>query len=233
VGENDRRLSILTQELGRLDVLAKGARKAGSRLAAVSEPMSVATLQLARGRIGTYVTQAQLQRGVPGIRRSYLAMLAGLAVCEAYAAVLPAGHEAPGAYETVVEALQAIDGSRDPVAAYVWAALKLLEREGAMPRFDACAVTGQVVRGAQRWISARAGGVVHESVADQFADRFRVSSEALIGLAKTAELDVAPNRLRRGSECARILHSFIRYLVERRLPATEALLAADIETGRV
>lgn len=195
--------------------------------------MSVATLQLARGRIGTYVTQAQLQRGVPGIRRSYLAMLAGLAVCEAYAAVIPAGHEAPGAYETVLEALHAIDESRDPVAAYVWAALQLLEREGAMPRFDACAVTEQPVRGVQRWISARAGGVVHESVADQFADRFQVSSEALIGLAKTAELDVAPKRLRRGGECARIVHSFVRYLAERRLPATEALLAADIETGRV
>jgi len=171
---------------------------------------------------------------LPGMRRTYLRLLAGLAVCEAYAAVLPAGHEAPGAYETILEALRAIDSASDPVAAYVWSALQLLEREGALPRFEACALTGQPVRGTHRWVSATAGGVVHESAANQFADRFRASGVALIGLARTVELDAAPNRLRHGNECARVLHEFLRHLSERRLPATETFLgAADTAPGPV
>ena len=57
-GENDRRLTLLTLEQGKIDVIARGARKGGSRLAGISEPLVFAKMQLAVGRHRRFVTQA-------------------------------------------------------------------------------------------------------------------------------------------------------------------------------
>jgi DNA repair protein RecO (recombination protein O) len=49
-GESDRALTLLTEERGLVEVVAKGARKVGSRLAGCSEPLAVCELEVAKGK---------------------------------------------------------------------------------------------------------------------------------------------------------------------------------------
>lgn len=58
-GEADRMLTIFTRELGKLRVVAKGARRPRSRKAGHLEPFTRVALLLARGREIWIVTQAE------------------------------------------------------------------------------------------------------------------------------------------------------------------------------
>lgn len=59
-GEADRILSVLTPQLGRLRLLAKGARKPSSRKAGHVEPFTYVHLMVARGRNLDIVSQAEM-----------------------------------------------------------------------------------------------------------------------------------------------------------------------------
>src|SRR5512145_916664 len=58
-GEADRMLTLFTRELGKLRVVAKGARRVRSRKAGHLEPFTRVALMLARGRDLWIVTQAE------------------------------------------------------------------------------------------------------------------------------------------------------------------------------
>ena len=57
-GEVDRLLTVFTRQMGKLRVIAKGARKIASRKAGHIEPFTHVRLQLAKGKDMFLVTQA-------------------------------------------------------------------------------------------------------------------------------------------------------------------------------
>ena len=60
LGEADRVLTVLTPDLGKVRVIAKGVRRPTSRLGGTLEPFAELRLQLARGRTFDVVTQARV-----------------------------------------------------------------------------------------------------------------------------------------------------------------------------
>src|ERR1043165_6899140 len=104
-GESDRRLTVLTHELGKIDVIAKGARKAGSRLAGSSDPLVVAKFGLATGKKNLFVTQTQPMASFRGLRTDYERLTFALALCELYSAVVPWEEPFPEAYELLTRSL--------------------------------------------------------------------------------------------------------------------------------
>ena len=81
-GESDRALTCLTEERGLVDVIAKGARKSGSRLSGSSEPLSVCEMEVAKGKAREFLTQAQPVMTFPKLREDYDRLAAGLAFAE-------------------------------------------------------------------------------------------------------------------------------------------------------
>lgn len=230
-GESDRRLTLLTREEGIVDVLAKGARRAGSRLSGCSEPMSASILQVARGKYAAYITQSQPISSFPGLRSDFERLSWGLALCELVVGILPHEHPAEGEFAFLVRALHDLEHHERPRVAFVWAATHLLDVAGFAPSFDACALTGVEVQEARPFVSPHAGGYV---VADQvlrFTDRLQTTAEVLYGLAAIERCDAPPPKLKFTTETIRLLYQFWRAVIDRPLPAFEAALGLLLEPG--
>ncbi len=177
-GENDRRLTLLTRELGKIDVVAKGAKKAASRLAGSSDPLTMATMTLAKGKVNQFVTQSQPISSFRGLRTDYERLSFALALLEIYAAILPWEEPLEGAYDLLEGSLRAIESHPKPIVALVWSELKLMEESGYLPPFDTCVQTGVTVKEAEPWLSPTAGGYVSVPTAYEFNDRFITKAEA-------------------------------------------------------
>lgn len=232
-GESDRRLTLLTREEGIVDVLAKGARRSGSRLSGCSEPMSASILQVARGKHTAYVTQSQPISSFPGLRTDYERLSWGLALCELVAGVLPHGHPADEEFAFLVRALHDLETHNLSRVAFAWAASQLLNVSGFSPSFGACSQTGVPVQEARPFVSPHAGGYIVADRADLFTDRFQTAAEVLYGLAALERCDQPPPRLKRTEETIRVLYQFWRAVADRPLPAFEAALSLLLETGEL
>ena len=219
LGESDRLLTLLTRELGKVDAVAKGARKGGSRLAGISEPLMFAELHLARTRSRHYVTQAQPMSSLPALRQSYERLLCGLAMTELVALHLPYESEQPEVFDVLTAALAALGGDCDPAVPLVWFGSRMLKLEGQMPDWRICAATGVPLKTTPVWYSSAAGGAVSEAAAHGFADARLASAVALIAIAKSAELERPPAAIKRAPECCEVLFRFWQGVAESPLPA--------------
>lgn len=231
-GESDRRLTVLTPELGKIDVIAKGARKAGSRLAGSSDPLVVAKFNLATGKKNLFITQTQPISAFRGLRTDYERLSFALALCELYSAILPWEEPAPEAYELLTRSLGAVEKHEKPMVAMVWAELQLLSLAGFLPSFDRSCVDDEPVKEALPWVSPHAGGYLGEQDALRFTDRVRTRAEVLYGLARTAELDDPPQNLRFAEEALILLLPFWRHVADTPLPANESCIA-DLRESRL
>ena len=226
LGESDRWLCLLSEEEGKLDVIARGSRKAGSRLAGCSDPLTLSKLGLAGARRNLYVTQAQPEAAFRGLRGDYSRLCCAMAFCELLSSVLPMGEPSPEAFELCLQTLFAMEKAGRAEAVLVWAELKLLEISGFLPEFGRCVDTGGELKNATPWVSPSAGGCVSEAGASEVADKFRVRIEVAWGLDKTAALDEPPERLKFALESLELLLRFWRHFLERALPANEACLSS-------
>lgn len=223
-GESDRRLTLLTEEIGKVDVVAKGARKAASRLAGVSDPLSVAVLTLAEGKVNRFVTQAQPLASFRGLRTDFERLSMALALLELYAAVLPHEQPFPEAHELLVASLKFLETHPKPLVALLWAEVRLLDISGFMPQFDVCVATGDRISEATPFVSPSAGGYVCEPSAGPYVDRYRTRAEVLYGLAKLPELEAPPMNMKFSEEAVADLLPFWRAIAEAPLPANEAVV---------
>lgn len=211
--------------MGKIDVIAKGARKAGSRLAGSSDPLVVAKFSLATGKKNIFITQTQPMSSFRGLRTDYERLSFALALCELYSAVVPWEEPFEEAYDLLTKSLKTLEDHEKPVVALVWNELQLLSLTGFLPAFDRSAVDGEPVKEASPWISPHAGGYVNDQDALRYTDRVRTRAEVLYGLARTGELDEPPKNLKFAEECLVALLPFWRQIADMPLPANESCVA--------
>ncbi len=223
-GESDRRLTIFTREAGKLDAIAKGARKAASRLAGSSDPLTASVMTLAFGKRNEFVTQAQPLSSFRGLRTDFERLTFGLALMELYDALMPYEQPLEEAYELLLVSLATLETHEKPVVALVWSQLRLLEVSGFLPSFDVCVATGKAVAEANAFLSPDAGGYISDGEAISYTDRSRVRAEVLYGLARTAELDEAPPNLKLAEEALLALMPFWRHIASMPLPANDSCI---------
>ena len=71
IGEYDRRIVILTKEMGKISAFARGARKQGSRLLAATTPFCFGEFKLYVGRNSYNVTEAAISSYFEGLREDF------------------------------------------------------------------------------------------------------------------------------------------------------------------
>lgn len=230
-GESDRRLTLLTREAGKLYAVAKGARKAASRLAGVSDPLSSAVMDLAEGKRNRFITQAQPLSSFRGLRTDFSRLSFALALTELYAAVVPLEQPDPSAYDLLSASLGFLERHERPLVALVWAEAALMAMEGFQPELDACVVTSTAVAVENPFLSPMAGGFVSEASALGYTDRFRVRAEVVYGLRRLFELESPPGNLKFAEESLAALFPFWRHIADMALPANESVVAEVSHDG--
>lgn len=223
-GESDRRLTLLTRETGVMDVVAKGARKSGSRLSGSSEPLSASILQITPGKKQAFVTQAQPISSFPGLRSDYDRLSYGLALAELASGVIPHEHPADEEFNFMVRALHDLEIHAKPMVVFVWAQVRLMELAGFLPSFDRCALTDVPVQEALPYLSPHAGGYIVADRAFAFNDSFQTKAEILYNLAALTECEAPPPNLKEAAITLQALVPFWRAIIDRPLPAIDAVL---------
>lgn len=178
--EQDLILTLLSLEGEQLRVVAKGARKPGSRLAARTELFCDVDMLVSMGRGMGIVSEAQLIDAHAGVRSDLDALSCASAIAEVARYTC---------YEDVCDgflhpllsrALQACEQASDKdhldlaCAAYVF---KVMSHAGWRPVLDSCIACGEPA--ASRF-SAHAGGVLCESCAREVAGALRID-ERMVG----------------------------------------------------
>lgn len=111
-GEADRIVTLLTRELGKVAVIARGARRSRRRFGAALEPYAVirAEVGLGRGEVGR-LAQAQIARAFPGILRDLKKIEYAGQALELVRDATPVREPDERVLEAAVQMLEALDAA--------------------------------------------------------------------------------------------------------------------------
>ncbi|MCL4507574.1 MAG: DNA repair protein RecO [Chloroflexi bacterium] len=144
-GEADRILTIMTPELGKLRVIAKGVRKITSRKAGHVELFTRVRLLLARGRTFDIISQAETVEAYRPLREDLLRGSYAHYLSELIDAFAQEGSEDSALYDLLANGLDWVSTAPDPALAARYFELRLLTITGYRPQLFKCARTGEAV----------------------------------------------------------------------------------------
>ncbi len=225
-GESDRRLTIFSRELGKIDVVAKGAKKPASRLRGVTEPLSIGQFTFASGKKQKFITSAQPRSSFHGLRQDFDRLNLGLSWIELFSQVMPYEECFEEAFELCFQTLEALEKHANPMVALAWAEVKLLEITGFLPSFNRCVLTDSKILESEAYISPASGGYVVADRAQQISDRYLVRAEVLYGLSALVALDRPPVSMKFTQECLFALQPIWEAVTESPLLARQHLLSS-------
>ena len=222
IGEYDRRLSLLTREKGKLYAAARGVRKAKSRNAGITEPLTVFRASIAFGKNTNYIAQTQPILSFSEIRKDFFKLNSALAWVETIDEVTRSGENIKNLFDFCLFVLNYIQSLNNPLNALCWGDLQLMRYCGYDPNFE---IEDKLGKNFKKYkLSPRAGGVL--STSESTIDAFDVSIEALIALQKIQLLEEPPKSLKKSLEVSKTIHAFWQEFLEKKLPARQLLLSS-------
>ena len=139
-GEADRIVVLWTRSHGKVRVLARGVRKATSRLGATLEALAYVRVQLVKSRGELYIARhVEHRERLTTLRSSYERINAGYAVVEVVDAIPSDDVADEGIFDLLVRVLVALDdASFEPALVPASFYFRLLALDGSEPVVDYC-----------------------------------------------------------------------------------------------
>lgn len=227
LGEADCLVTFLTPARGRLQGVAKHARKSRRRFANVLEPLNRVELWLAaRPRKELeFLEKGELMRAFPGLRRD-LPRLAAAALLAELAGELAAPEGAPALFAALEEALARLEEGAAPESLLLSFVAHLLKLGGYGWRLTECLACGRDPRG-PGFFSIPAGGVYCGDCRGRAAGPVVTLTPGARKLLLAAQ-SLPAHRLsrlifppRQAAQCLELLREFLRYHLPRPLKAWE------------
>ncbi len=224
-GETSQIVTILTQEKGKLTVMAKGARRPNSAFGASLQPMAYTQVVFyyKPTRSMQMLSESTLMEPMHSIRRSLYKITVGLRIVELLRALLEDEDPQPAVFDLARQALRRLDtAGQRPSNIWPYFQLRLAARLGFAPAVQREAV--EQVTGADGRIDLTSGAV-HAANDTTSAAQRRVTRAALRAYAIFARADLdtvmrmhLEQPLRR--EVERLVDAYMRYQFEAAYPTT-------------
>jgi DNA repair protein RecO (recombination protein O) len=160
IGEADRLLTVYTPMLGKLRLIAKGARRPASRKAGHLELFIHSTLLVARGKSLDIVTQAETLHPYRALREDLERISHAHYVVELLDRFTSEGEENQPVFNLLVETLQHLCDTDDLLRAVRYYELRLLALEGYQPQLFRCLGCEDTVRPVVNYVDPELGGVL-------------------------------------------------------------------------
>ncbi len=159
LGEADSIFTVYSDREGKFEAIARGVRKARSRMRGHLEPLTRTRMLIARGRNLDVFTQAETVDPYRRLREELEGGAVALYCAELVDGFVGEHQELPGLYGLLVETLEALDGGAGPALVRHFE-VNLLALAGYELQLEACAVCGAALPPEPALLSASAGGLV-------------------------------------------------------------------------
>lgn len=141
-GENNKIITILTEELGKRTAMARGAKKPASRFSAVTQPFTHGHFLLQQGKGMGTLQQAEIIQSMRHIREDFLKTAYASVITELVDKLTEQDVASSGIYQLLHQAMQAIEEEQDPEAILLFVEWKMLPVAGIRPYLEGCANCG-------------------------------------------------------------------------------------------
>jgi len=150
---------FFTHEWGKVEAVARGVGKPGSKLASLVEPLTLSKLFLAKGRELDHLTEGDVINPFYGLRSNMRQFGYASYIAELTARATEPGLPMPQLFEALRASLEALESGAAPDIITWGFALRLLGQLGVGPVLEQCANCGQSLTGQLRY-SPSAGGLI-------------------------------------------------------------------------
>ncbi len=166
--ESDKILTVLTPDLGKISVIARGARKKSSRLSASSQLLAFSELTIYQRGNWCYLDEGSTIELFDGVRQDIERLSLASYFAELTESVCGEGNPMPEVLSLLLNALYALSYlEKEPILVKTAFELRLMAISGFEPLADGCAVCGKteieqpmldVVQGCVHCAKCKTGG---------------------------------------------------------------------------
>ena len=225
-GEADLILTLLTADLGKFDVLARGARKAKSRKSGHVEPFVLASFSLRRSKWLPEVAEAQIQEAFPLCRSSLERVTQASYTCELIDSLIQprdTGELSQNLFDLLYFALYTLnqEGTRSSLLLR-WFELQVLTQTGFRVELQYCTECRQEAEPRACYFNLLHGGILCPDCGPSIERAERLSLQEFKALrflqrsdwSTVRQYEFADPVLR---ECGKLLRRFVSSILERQL----------------
>lgn len=143
-GEGDKILTLLTEEYGKVQAMARGARRTRSKLVAGTQLFCYCDFVLFKGRTWYYIDQIEVINTFHRIRNDLATLSCCTYLMELASEVIQPGQPPGGILKVILKALHSFSvGKVQPEMLLRAAELKILAHAGFRPQLDRCVNCGR------------------------------------------------------------------------------------------
>lgn len=226
-GESDRLLTLLTPQHGRIEAIAKGARKPASRKTGHVELFTEVDVLLAKGRELHIVTQAEMRQPYLPIREDLVRGAYANYAAELLDRFTYSGDDSLASLYTLLnQTFERLCTDDDPRRVIRYYELRVLDDVGFRPELRECVVTHALIEPLDQYFSYDGGGVVSRDGAARTAGLIELplrTLKVLRHMQRSPYEQVAALALPEALhvDLERVMLGYLRYILESRLQSAD------------
>lgn len=216
IGEADRVLVLLTEDLGKFEAVVKGARRGRSRFVGCTLPFNYIKALLLSGKGMDNLSQAELIHSFSKIREDLIKLAYASFWMELIDGFVQEREEVKEIFRFLLAAFIVLENVSDPKILNLAFEARILNYLGYQPRLDFCTACGKLITGSFLF-SIEAGGLICEVCREEYPDLTHISLNVLQLLKKLTETDLRRlNDLMASESEFRIAGKILRGFIEAR-----------------
>ncbi|HOX41708.1 MAG TPA: DNA repair protein RecO [bacterium] len=224
-GEADKILTVFTQRLGKVKVLAKGVRKIKAKLAGALEPFVLSNLELYDGKTFYHVTGAVIDESYPTVHENLNKIAAVFYLGELIDAFENEEQKSPQVFDLFVNALRALEKHENNSFVGTIFSIGLLRLTGFWGELFACIHCHEPLTPGSNCWDGEEGGIICGECHKKFHHGVPVSDNLikllrLIDKESFSLLDRLSNS-ELEKETGDILTTYLRHVLERELKSRQ------------